>query len=220
MLEPRKYYHIYNRANGWEKMFFSEDNYRFFISRYRFYLEPIVDTFAYCLIPNHLHFLIRVKSKEELIIFFGGGESPCQSFRKLAGVESEQTFGKIAGLNENELSLKISRQFSKLFSSYTQSFNKVFKRKGSLFIPNFKRKEINSDDYLKQVVIYIHNNPVKHGIINKIDKWKYSSYNLIISGNSEWIKEKETIGFFNDKENFISVHKSKTDVLNELRMEE
>ena len=61
-LEPENYYHIYNRANGSEKLFLNEGNYLYFLQKYNFYISPIADTFAYCLMPNHFHFLVRVKT--------------------------------------------------------------------------------------------------------------------------------------------------------------
>ncbi len=210
MIEPSKYYHIFNRANGWEKMFFNEENYRYFLSRYMYFVTPVVHTLAYCLMPNHLHFLVRVKDEDELTKFFGLGSGEReQTFGKFAGAEPlklSESFGKGKRVSEKELQLLISKQFSKLFSSYTQSFNKVFKRKGSLFIPNFKRKEIDSYNYLQQIVIYIHNNPVKHDYVARLQDWEYSSYNGIVSGNHEWIKGNETIEIFSDVENFKFVH--------------
>lgn len=216
MPEPLKYYHIFNRANGWEKMFFTDKNYHFFIERYKYFITPIAQTLAYCLMPNHLHFLVKIKSENELKEFFGVGARARASYRKFADAEGLKTFGKIEGaeLSEKDLQLLISRQFAKLFSSYTQSFNKVYKRKGSLFIPNFKRKEITTDDYLRQAILYIHNNPVKHGYRANPEEWIFSSYNEIITNSYSWISGKETIEIFDNIENFRFVHKERVDILN------
>ena len=55
------FYHIYNRANGNEKLFASDDNYIYFLKQYNYYISPIAKTFAYCLMPNHFHFLVQIK---------------------------------------------------------------------------------------------------------------------------------------------------------------
>ena len=60
-LIPGKYYHVYNRGNEKTRIFYSESNYRFFLERYSYYLSDWVETYAYCLIPNHFHLLIKVK---------------------------------------------------------------------------------------------------------------------------------------------------------------
>lgn len=60
--EQGKYYHIYTRTNNEETLFKSEENYIYFLERYRYYLESYLATLAYCLMPTHLHFLVRVKA--------------------------------------------------------------------------------------------------------------------------------------------------------------
>jgi len=62
ILEPEKYYHIYNHAVGKSDIFKSEGNYYFFLEKYKQYISPYVDTFAYCLLPNHFHIAIRVQN--------------------------------------------------------------------------------------------------------------------------------------------------------------
>ncbi|MNK00040.1 Transposase IS200 like protein [compost metagenome] len=58
--EEGKYYHIYNRGNNKENIFFEEENYLFFLDRFKIHLIPHIDVFAYCLMPNHFHLFIRV----------------------------------------------------------------------------------------------------------------------------------------------------------------
>jgi len=70
----------------------------------------------------------------------------------------------------------LSKQFSNLFSSYTQAFNKQQRRRGSLFIPNFERKHIDSDEYFRQLIHYIHFHPVHHGFVDDLRDWKHSSF--------------------------------------------
>jgi REP element-mobilizing transposase RayT len=60
-LEAGFFYHIYNHANGEDDLFKNHDNYLFFLKKYKMYLSTYVDTCAYCLMPNHFHFLIRIK---------------------------------------------------------------------------------------------------------------------------------------------------------------
>jgi REP element-mobilizing transposase RayT len=55
-----RYYHIYNRGNNLEKIFLNEKDYLFFLEKYKEIVHPFVKTYAYCLIPNHYHFLIKV----------------------------------------------------------------------------------------------------------------------------------------------------------------
>jgi len=136
-LIPEATCHFYNRANGNEKLFLSDDNYLFFIQKYSQYLS-IVNTYCYCLMPNHFHFLISIKSEKELRNYF-------------SEIKKE----------EYDLEKQISNQFSNFFNSYSKAFNKVYNRKGSLFMNSFKRKHITDKNYLKQVIYYIHHNPAE-----------------------------------------------------------
>ena len=59
-------YHVYNHANGSENIFREGENYRFFLQQYDKYLGDVVDTYAFCLMPNHFHLLLGVKSEDRL----------------------------------------------------------------------------------------------------------------------------------------------------------
>ena len=59
--EYQGFYHIYNRGNNKENLFKEERNYSFFLNRWEKYLLPYIDIWCYCLMPNHFHFLIKVK---------------------------------------------------------------------------------------------------------------------------------------------------------------
>jgi REP element-mobilizing transposase RayT len=58
---PNNFYHIYNRGNGKQQIFFKRDNYLYFLRKIRKGLTPHFDFLAYCLMPNHFHFLAMSK---------------------------------------------------------------------------------------------------------------------------------------------------------------
>ena len=63
-LYPEMYYHIYNRTNNNELLFKSEENYLYFLRKYRQHLETLLQTLAYCLMPTHFHFLVYIKTED------------------------------------------------------------------------------------------------------------------------------------------------------------
>jgi putative transposase len=65
LLEPGKYYHVYNQAKNGDPLFENEEAYRFFLKLYLSNICPIAETFAYCLLSDHLHFLIRIHENAE-----------------------------------------------------------------------------------------------------------------------------------------------------------
>lgn len=95
------YYHIYNRGNNGIDIFFETENYHYFLRLYAKYIEPIAETFAWCLLKNHFHILVRIKEMDEI------------KYEEL----SYNTTEKPKVINP-------SRQFSHFFNAYTQAINK------------------------------------------------------------------------------------------------
>ena len=60
-LQYGQYYHIYNRGNNGETLFREQRNYLYFLKLYAKYIEPIAETYAYCLLSNHFHYLVRIE---------------------------------------------------------------------------------------------------------------------------------------------------------------
>jgi len=210
MLIFEKYYHIYNHANGDENLFREQKNYEYFLQKYIQHISPIAETVAWCLMPNHFHLLVKIKSEEEIVSAFPSSTFP--KFRTLEKLELEklelekfkqlEKFKKLETLEAR--SNFLSKQFANFFSSYTQSFNKVYGRRGSLFLKNFKRKEILDENYLRNLILYIHLNPVKHGFTNEISDWKWSSYQTFPIEHTEMLRM-----LFADEENYQYVHQGK-----------
>ena len=66
-LEENKAYHIYNRAAVENLNLFREDSdYKEFLEKFDKYLGPYLNTYAYCLMPNHFHFLSWVKPLKDV----------------------------------------------------------------------------------------------------------------------------------------------------------
>ena len=65
-LENGKYYHIYNRGINSTTLFKENKNYQHFLNLYDIHIEPIAETYAWCLMKNHFHFLVRIKDLKEI----------------------------------------------------------------------------------------------------------------------------------------------------------
>lgn len=184
-IEEGYFYHIYNRGNNSEKIFFSEENYAYFLKLLTKYIFPVADIYAYCLLNNHFHILVRIKEKNEIEI----------NKLKFSTVEKPKE-------------VSASRQFSHFLNAYSQAVNKKYARTGSLFEKRFERKRISDDHYLRQVILYINTNPLKHNLVEKPKDYKWSSYNSHISNAKTKLKRKEVIELFDNVENFVLCHKN------------
>lgn len=83
----------------------------------------------------------------------------------------------VGGLNGN-----LAKLMKRIAVSYVYYFNKKFKRIGHLFHDRFKSENIESDTYLLEAVRYIHNNPVKAGMVKSPLEYPWSSFHHYIRG--------------------------------------
>lgn len=178
-LIPGNYYHIYNRGINSCNLFIENDNYEHFLRLYEKYISPVANTFAWVLMKNHFHLLVQILPPNP------------EGLQNLQGLEAEK---------------RINQQFSNLFNAYTKAVNKRYKRTGSLFEHTFRRKLITDTGYLRQVVMYIHNNPVHHGFCEHPAQYPWSSYLSCISVKTTRVKRETVIGWFNNRAIFVQLH--------------
>ena len=195
-------YHSYNRTVDKQPMFKNDGNYEFFLKKYDRYLSPVTDTYAYCLLGNHFHILLRVKENLSAV--------PNLTISDLT-TKDLTTFEKLSNLNVNLIEERtphsiVSHQFRKFFQSYAMAFNKQQDRVGTLFQTPFKRVLVNSDAYFTQLVYYIHSNAQRHGLIDDFREWKWSSYKGILSEKPTKLKKQEVLEWFGGKTAYKEYH--------------
>lgn len=141
-------YHIYNQSNRKATIFKDREDYKYFLGRIEKWVYPVGSILAYCIMPNHYHFLIEANT---------------------VSVKPKQ----LGSLSTNELSnaFRISQ------SQYAQFYNKKNNSSGSVFRPKTKSKNTltSESDYLTQCFIYIHQNPVKAQMCKSSMDWEFSS---------------------------------------------
>ena len=190
---PDTYYHFYNRGNNSTSIFRKEKDFVQFLILYEKYIPLVADTYAYCLIGNHFHLLVKTKSEIEIWKNF--------EIEDLSDCKPAASY--------------ISNQFAKLFNSYTQSFNKRNERTGSLFEHPFRRKEISDDVYFSKVVHYIHTNPRKHELCEDFTEYPFSSYysHLFPRYQPVTLQHQEVLDWFGGREQYIQFHRDVEEVL-------
>ena len=186
-LDYGKFYHIYSRGIDRCTIFFEERNYHFFMKRWAHYVEPIADTYAYALLGNHFHVLIRTRTVEEQVAW------RAQTLR----------------VSETRRVLKVlqpSQQIGNVLNSYTKAINAARRRTGSLFEHPFGRIEVTTETYLRNLVVYIHQNPQRHGLVADFRLWRYSSYDALRSEKQTRLKRDDVLAWFTNRQIFEDVH--------------
>lgn len=214
-LESGQFYHIYNRGIDGCNLFRSEANYLRFLALFDKYVSPIADTYAWVLMPNHFHFLLRIK--ENVGYKYSNADRSGDAVRF---EEHKWETTDLANLSAYEVpdcvktdkAPKPHLHLSHLMNAYSKYFNMQFARHGALFERAFKRKHIENESYLKQVILYIHNNPVHHGFCSHPGEYPWSSYLTCVSVKSTRLKRAEVIGWFDSEANFRNVHNEKVEI--------
>ena len=98
--------------------------------------------YAYCLMSNHIHLLIRER--------------------------------------EDKIGMAIKR----IASSYVYYYNRKYSRDGHLFRERFKSEPVNDMAYFVTLLRYIHQNPVKAGMVNNVHDYEFSSWHEYEDKNS------------------------------------
>lgn len=166
ILQPNHIYHIYNQGNNRQKIFFSRENYLFFLKKISEHILPFADILAWCLMPNHFHLMIYVRNNRE--------DSTTEALNNISA--TPKTLNDSIGV---------------LLRSYTRAINKQENKTGSLFRKETKAEcisqgftqsealtkgETPTKDYLQTCFEYIHQNPVKAGLVEHPEKWEFSSF--------------------------------------------
>ncbi len=150
--EPTQVYHVYNRGNNRQNIFFNETNYQYFIRKMKRELLGDCDILCYCLMPNHFHLLLRPSER-----------------------------GCFVNSDDHKFIQSLSYKLGGLQSSYTRAINKQNNITGSLFQQKIKVKPVETDYWpgangIDICMHYIHQNPIRAGLVGKMEDWNYSSF--------------------------------------------
>lgn len=184
-------YHIYNKTNNKELLFRSDENFLYFLFLYAKYISPFADTFAWNLLPNHFHLMIRIKKEKEVEKYIINLPLDIQT-------KTEKLY-----LINKDLNTLIENEFKRFFISYAMAFNTMYKRRGNLFYRTFKRVNVTNDNQFTNTLIYIHANAQKHGLVKHFDQYKWTSYHSLISEKPTKLLRNEIFDWFGNKEVFI-----------------
>ena len=203
-LEKGKLYHIYNQGNNKQDIFFSKENYRFFLKKMKENITPYADFIAWCIMPNHFHWMVEIK---ELELPVSQGFTPSEALTKAPSEAPtkapSETSTKTRTLNDS---------IGILLRSYTRAINIQQKSSGSLFRKetkaiclndneilsrNYYNTEFGTEINLKPDEInypiicfnYILQNPVKAGLVTREEDWDFSSKTNLEIINFDKLKE-------------------------------
>jgi REP element-mobilizing transposase RayT len=184
-MEEGQIYHVYNRSISNVELYYTDENCRYFLKKWNKYFDAYFDVYAYCLIPNHFHFLVKVKPIDDVV---------------RAAIKRECTKAASNFLDGNILyPTFLEDQFKRLFSGYAQALNRELNgRRGAVLEKRFKRVKIKTRERFLEMLFYIHHNPIHHGLFGDYDVWAFSSYQAYFSEKKSNIKKEVIYKMLND----------------------
>jgi putative transposase len=128
-------YHVMWRGANRQEIFHDDEDCRKFLDITRRYkLRSEMKIYAWCLMNNHVHFLVK------------------------EGSEALSTTMKRIGV------------------SFVWYYNQKYDTSGHLFQDRFKSESVESRKSIFSVARYIHQNPIKAGMVGAVEEWKWSSF--------------------------------------------
>ncbi|MBK9671597.1 MAG: hypothetical protein IPO70_04950 [Bacteroidetes bacterium] len=217
-LEADKIVHLSYQTTGEDKLFLMDENYIQLLKLYAAWLTPVADTYAYCLLPKQIHFLVKIKSEKELFNFLKmNGKFPDETMR----------FEEIKNLQlipENPLgtifSMHLTKHIAAFLNEYLLEHKQAQLKGGGFAARNFKKFEIATDELLSTAIINIHQKPMVLGEITNFEQWKYSSYTAILSDKASALKREKVLDLFGSRENYIQAHQTSIATISPLELHE
>ncbi|MCT4566213.1 MAG: transposase [Maledivibacter sp.] len=128
-------YHAILRGINRQKIFEDDEDYEKLLETFKDHKEKSgYEIYAYCLMSNHIHLLIK---------------------------EGKENLGTV---------------FRRIGATYVYWYNWKYNRRGHLFQDRYKSEVVENDKYFLTVNRYIHQNPLKAGMVKKISEYPWSSY--------------------------------------------
>jgi putative transposase len=169
-------YHIYNQGNNRQVIFYTRDNYLFFLQKIKSHIQPYGNILAWCLMPNHFHLMMEVNA-----LYVNPSDGVTSSHpvtNKLRSLNDSigimlRSYTRAVNIQENRTG-NLFREETKsiclneikgISSNWFTSFGVTFM---NVVIPEFQYPQVSFN--------YIHNNPVKSGLVANPEEWEFSSY--------------------------------------------
>lgn len=194
--ENGQIYHVFNRGNNSQTVFFSNENYQNFLDKMEEYIKPFARILAWCLMPNHFHILLKVENAE---LDWGPGTLAKNKWPGTAiSTKAYRSLNKSIAImlrlytrhvnSEDEKQGPLFHQRTKALCLTKPEFAPAYFQNHFGLIGKIPPKE---KDYVSICFNYIHDNPVAGKQVDKPEDWEFSSYRDYYSGREGKLVDKD-----------------------------
>ncbi|HET6555917.1 MAG TPA: hypothetical protein VFG54_01295, partial [Prolixibacteraceae bacterium] len=179
-------YHLYNRGNNSQKIFYNRENYLFFLKKIKLYVLPYADILAWVLMPNHFHIMVYVKAVSVNVEpeVFNTERLTLSEPLSIKNLQPKvRTFNNALGIMLRTYARAIQKQekmTGSLFQEHTKAscLTKPDVKDFNWYYEDYELQNnyvLNQLDYPTVCFGYIHENPVKSALCPSNVDWEFSS---------------------------------------------
>jgi putative transposase len=214
--EPGLYYHEVLRANSDGILFKDSEDRIFFQKQLNRFILPCCEVLAYAILGNHVHLLIRPHPKEILakltlhlhLLNLNLSAANLKDYL-------EYKIPVILPSNTMPVSESVHCQIrfciKGLKRSYDHYLFRKYQAKGVLWSRNKSTTLLPNPEDITRTILYIHKNPVYHGLVHQVEEWEFTSYHEILEQRDSVVLSQNIIELFSSMEHFLECHKATND---------
>lgn len=204
-------YHEVLKANTGLILFRDDSDRRIFVRKMCQFILPCCEVLAYAILGNHVHLIIRPHPEQIL-------SRLTLELRKIDLNLTAQVLpdyldpGKKLELPDflkpyrGPVHHQIRYAIRSLKLSYDYDLARKHELTGTLWLRRLSSTLLETTDDLIRTILYIHKNPVYHGMVHNPEDWQYSSFNEIVEGKDWLVRSEEILGLFGSLQNFLQAH--------------
>ncbi|MBK8553026.1 MAG: transposase [Ignavibacteria bacterium] len=160
IMNPENPYFITSTIIDWIKVFNSDESYALLFQNFIYYqIKYEIEIIAYVIMPEHFHMICKSKTLKKAV-------QSLKSYTAKKIIEKLNTNKNYSVLEE----LKKRKKIYKIESEF------------QIWQEGYHPQEMTNSIMLKQKIEYIHNNPVRKGLVSRPENWKYSSAGYYLTG--------------------------------------
>ena len=95
--------------------------------------------------------------------------------------------------------------------SYNHYLFKKYQAKGILWSHHKSTTLLPNPEDVTRTILYIHKNPVYHGLVHQVEEWEFTSYHEILDQRNNVVVSQDVIKLFGSMQNFLECHLSTND---------
>ena len=209
--EPGLYYHEILKANSDTLLFKDNQDRKYFLKKMQHFILPCCELLSYVILGNHVHLLIRphpkyVLSRLSLQLHWQNLNLLASNLDEYLSENYSITLPNRLAQFEGSVDKQIRYCIRGLKHSYSQYQAKKYERNGMQWSQERFTSLLGNQEDIGRTVLYIHKNPIYHGMVHQPEEWQFSSYHEIVNEENKLVKSDLILNIFGSKESFLKEH--------------